>query len=394
MLSPREQGGGLAEASRLLQEGLRLLDERRREVDALLEGARERALDINAKAEQHAQQITADAERQRAELEEQVAALRSEVASLRAELTSLQSSKSEAAPVPVEAAAATAQLEASEVAEAAEAAGTPRWGRRSNVGAAQQALRASRSARPRWLPPWVPFLLILLLLLGAGAVVATSVDGQSGSRSVPTEAPANTIAPAGANLAPTSDADLTLASVASVTSGATVLVAAAQAFATAMPSPAQPTPTSAAAATSASPAPTTPTASVVRQALTLPPSGARLGTPLVVPGEAGPEGPILAAYTMYATYTVRPGDTLNKVASQFGVTGETIVRTSGLADPNLLQPGQVLTIPRDSGWLYRAQPGDTLEIIASRFGLSVDDLLAVGDLVFIPDRGLSTLPKR
>jgi LysM repeat protein len=136
----------------------------------------------------------------------------------------------------------------------------------------------------------------------------------------------------------------------------------------------------------------------------LPPAGARLGTPLVVPGDAGPEGPIVAAYTMYATYTVRPGDTLNKVATLFGVTGETIMRSSGLADPNLLLPGQVLTVPRESGWLYRVQQGDTLDVIAMRFGLSLDELMSagnrasaqvlLGDLVFIPDRGLSAVPKR
>jgi LysM repeat protein len=99
-----------------------------------------------------------------------------------------------------------------------------------------------------------------------------------------------------------------------------------------------------------------------------------------------------------------PGDTLNEVATQFGVTGETIMRTSGLADPNLLQPGQVLTIPRDSGWLYRVQLDDTLDLIALRFGLLGQDLqqannpappvLRSGDLAFVPDRGAGGPPNR
>ena len=54
MPTPREQAGGLAEASRLLQEGLQLLEQRRREVDAILEEARERALNIRAEAEERA----------------------------------------------------------------------------------------------------------------------------------------------------------------------------------------------------------------------------------------------------------------------------------------------------------------------------------------------------
>jgi LysM repeat protein/vacuolar-type H+-ATPase subunit H len=380
---------------------LRLLDDRQREVDAMLEDARERALVIKEEAEQRAQQITADAERQRAELEEQVAALRSEVAALREDLA--RATKTPAVPTgaatvaaaePALPTQATAQLEATEISEAADAAGTPRWGRPSTIAGPQQAVRGSRSARRRWLPPWVPFVIVLLVLLGAGAVVATQVDGQAGSRIPSVES-------TGAGLARSSAAIL---SAASITSGASVIVAAAQAVATLTPTTVRQTPTNTTAPSTPTLTPQSPTIMSVRQTLTLPPSGARLGTPLVPPGDAGPDGPIVAAYTMYATYTVRPGDTLNKIASMFGVPGQTIMRSSGLVDPNLLLPGQVLTIPRESGWLYRVQPGDTLELIGLRFGLSVDDLMSagnrtsadvrLGDLVFIPDRGTSGVPKR
>ena len=63
-------------------------------------------------------------------------------------------------------------------------------------------------------------------------------------------------------------------------------------------------------------------------------------------------------------------------------------------------PGQALTIPRESGWLYRVQPNETPEQIAARFGTTVEDLLAAsmitsssvraGELLFIPNR---VLPK-
>src|SRR5437867_11026412 len=86
-----EQAGGLAEASRLLRKGLQLLDDRRREVDAILEDARERALNTGTEAQRRAQEITFDAEHQKVELEEQVAALRCEVGALREELASLRS---------------------------------------------------------------------------------------------------------------------------------------------------------------------------------------------------------------------------------------------------------------------------------------------------------------
>jgi hypothetical protein len=247
--TPREQRGRLSEASRLLQEGLQLLDERSREVDALVEQAEERARRVTAHAQVRAQEITAAAERQRAELEEQVAELRSEIAAMREELASLKAppptppqrstrgaGSRAAAVLGVPAAvagtealdtealemdssedAAAAELAATGEAEAAAAAAsgesrpsldsdgpheslaaddadepdasdgatveppaivqpdhideddghtsdagvTPRWGRRSSMAAGQQAVR-TRSARPRWLPPWIPFLLMLL----------------------------------------------------------------------------------------------------------------------------------------------------------------------------------------------------------------------------------------
>ena len=61
--------------------------------------------------------------------------------------------------------------------------------------------------------------------------------------------------------------------------------------------------------------------------------------------------PSSAAYTRYSAHSVQPGDTLNRVATEFGVSRDVILQTSGLADPDVIQPGQVLTIPRDTGWL-------------------------------------------
>lgn len=118
-------------------------------------------------------------------------------------------------------------------------------------------------------------------------------------------------------------------------------------------------------------------------------------------GDADPNGAVVAVYTTYFTYIVRNGDTLNVLAAQFRVSGEAIITSSGLRDPNLLVPGQVLTIPRESGWLYRVQPNETLEQIAARFGTTADDLreasmltsntVRPGELLFIPNRVLPSM---
>jgi len=45
------------------------------------------------------------------------------------------------------------------------------------------------------------------------------------------------------------------------------------------------------------------------------------------------------------TYTVRPGDTLGNIGSQFGSTATAIGSANGIQNLNLIHPGQVLTIP-------------------------------------------------
>lgn len=45
------------------------------------------------------------------------------------------------------------------------------------------------------------------------------------------------------------------------------------------------------------------------------------------------------------TYEVQPGDTLGAIANQFGVTVEAIVAANDIADPDVIDVGQVLVIP-------------------------------------------------
>jgi LysM repeat protein len=103
---------------------------------------------------------------------------------------------------------------------------------------------------------------------------------------------------------------------------------------------------------------------------------------------AGVAGPFLA-------YQVKSGDTLRSISTTYGVSIAVIAKASGVANPNQLKIGQVLTIPKQPGWLYRVQDGETLDQIAQRNNLSTDAIASAsgltaasvqtGDLLLLPD---------
>ena len=70
------------------------------------------------------------------------------------------------------------------------------------------------------------------------------------------------------------------------------------------------------------------------------------------------------------TYTVRRGDTLWGIARRCNTTVSALASLNHIADPNLIYPGQVLVLPRASAPAadtYTVRPGDTLWAIAKRY---------------------------
>lgn len=72
-------------------------------------------------------------------------------------------------------------------------------------------------------------------------------------------------------------------------------------------------------------------------------------------------------------YTVASGDTLSGIAEEFGVTVGEIVAANGIADANLIYPGQRLSIPiggtASKRHVYTVASGDTLSGIGERLGV-------------------------
>jgi murein DD-endopeptidase MepM/ murein hydrolase activator NlpD len=95
-------------------------------------------------------------------------------------------------------------------------------------------------------------------------------------------------------------------------------------------------------------------------------------------------------------YTVRKGDTLSSIARSQKLSVETIAQANGVADPNRIFEGQVLTMPGQApappppaapgAKLFNGvpivvvQPGETLTRVANRVGVPVPALIAANGL--------------
>jgi flagellum-specific peptidoglycan hydrolase FlgJ len=80
------------------------------------------------------------------------------------------------------------------------------------------------------------------------------------------------------------------------------------------------------------------------------------------------------------TYVVEPGDSVRTIASQFGVTNETIIWENDLTDPDVLQVGQELHILPFSGLIHEVRPGDTVASVANAYDALVKDVISANNL--------------
>tara|TARA_Y100001960_G_scaffold298702_1_gene346209 strand:+ start:536 stop:3097 length:2562 start_codon:yes stop_codon:yes gene_type:complete len=128
-----------------------------------------------------------------------------------------------------------------------------------------------------------------------------------------------------------------------------------------------------------------------------------MGQELIVPG-VGPGTTTLPPLVV----VVQSGDSLSSIATDYGVTVGDLVSANGIDDPDRVHPGQELVIPGVSAaarlkgpTVVAVRSGDSLSEIAAIHGVSVaslmaandlddPDLLQVGQLLTIPGTSAST----
>ena len=109
------------------------------------------------------------------------------------------------------------------------------------------------------------------------------------------------------------------------------------------------------------------------------------------------------------SYVVKSGDSLWSIANRYGLTVDQLKSANGLTS-NLLQVGQVLTIPKkstespsESNNIYIVKAGDSLWSIANRYGTTVSilkqlngltsDNLSIGQKLYLPNQGGEEKPE-
>jgi murein DD-endopeptidase MepM/ murein hydrolase activator NlpD len=96
----------------------------------------------------------------------------------------------------------------------------------------------------------------------------------------------------------------------------------------------------------------------------------------------------------WETYTVKPGDSVSKIAAERSVSMDSIIASNGIANARRLREGEQIRIPNMDGIPYTVKRGDTLSKISAALGAPMEaildannmdsDTIAVGMSLFIP----------
>jgi len=85
------------------------------------------------------------------------------------------------------------------------------------------------------------------------------------------------------------------------------------------------------------------------------------------------------------THVVAPGESLWLIAQTYGVSTRTVAASSGLVNPNRINPGQKLVFPSVDGILHKVGTGESLSGIADRYQVDVEAIVEANGLAN-PDR--------
>ncbi len=80
------------------------------------------------------------------------------------------------------------------------------------------------------------------------------------------------------------------------------------------------------------------------------------------------------------TYTVKSGDTISTIASNFGISVNTILWENNLSAYDLIRPGDDLRILPTSGVIHKISSGETLSYVSNKYDISEDKIVKANNI--------------
>ena len=106
------------------------------------------------------------------------------------------------------------------------------------------------------------------------------------------------------------------------------------------------------------------------------------GQVLYIPTGYTPAAPVYYPTSSGNIYTVRPGDTLAKIAARSGVSVSAILAVNPqIRNASLIYAGQCINLPAAPVY-YTVKYGDTLRMIANSYGTSVSSIQSLNSSVY------------
>ncbi len=85
----------------------------------------------------------------------------------------------------------------------------------------------------------------------------------------------------------------------------------------------------------------------------------------------------------YRYYTVKKGDNLYRIAKDFDIDYQLLIRLNGLDADDYIYPNQTLILPKDGYQVYLTQDDDTIDTVLDRLNITLDDLLRENRKIYL-----------
>ena len=96
----------------------------------------------------------------------------------------------------------------------------------------------------------------------------------------------------------------------------------------------------------------------------------------------------------YKYYTVQKGDTISDIAMKNNVDINLLLMLNGLDDGDYIYPNQTIILPKEGYSLYVTKQDDTLRAVVNRMGVTVQELIDNNENIYLFPEQIIVLEKK